>query len=350
MPIFNPADLTFNGREIESIAEALWVDVYEKPELNQIHTVLSGIKAKDQIAIAGLIGNVGKAAVGCPPTADGSIPFSEKLWDPEEIEIRLLDCWKELLPSFIAWGLANGVSKSDLTKTDYWNFVVERMADAIIEAVYRIAWFADTAEDDIAGGGNITNGVDPLYYTMIDGLWPQAIAITTATPSQYVNIAANAGVSYVLQALPDGAAVSIFEDLYYEAADFRLRDKSDLMFVCTQSIADNYAKYLREQVADASYERIENGYDTLRFENIPVVPLNIFDRKIRADFDTGTVWYLPHRVLLVSKANLNIGFDDQGSFDDIAVSYDAKDKETFNDALWSMDAKLPLDYLVAAAY
>jgi hypothetical protein len=352
MSTFTTSDLTFNGRELQSMSEAVFEDVFLKEDLNAIHDIVEGIKAKMQIGIAGVLGNVGKEAVTCPPTSDGTIPWTEKFWDPKDIEARLLQCWKDLLPSFHAWGLKNGCEIANLDGTDYWNFVEERMSDAVEEAIWRIAWFGDTAEDNVASLGNITDGVDAAYYTMLDGFWPQLIDIATTTPARRAIISENAGISYTAQALADDAALAIFTEMKY-GADLRLRGKADLFILCTQSMYDNYAHSLRGTTAtsgDMAFARIENGFNTLSFEGIPVIPLNIWDRKIQADFDTTVVHHIPHRAVLTYKDNLKIGVGSAGALDEVTTNYDAKSKETFSDACWKMDAKVILDYDVQVAY
>jgi hypothetical protein len=347
---FNPGDLTFNGKEIDTIREAFIQEHHELPEINAFHTILEGIKGKQQIVIAGLLGNVGKESIGCPPECDGEIPFAEKTWDPVDIDIRLCQCWSELLPSFLAWGMNCGISKKDLRGTDYWNFVQDRIMGAYLEAVLRIAWLSDTTEDNIANAGNITDGVDPLYYTMSDGFWPQAIAITTTTPAQRFVIPENAGITYAAQKLATTSALDIFEGLVYDAADFRLRSAPNQVIVVTQTIADNYAQYLRTTGGGCcdAYNRIEGGYTTLAFEGIPVISFNMLDRKIRSDFDSGTFWHLPNRALYTTIDNLVIGTDCADT--EIKVWYNDETTNNGMDISWRQDQKLVVDHLVAAAY
>lgn len=345
MSTFTPGDLTFNGREIESVKEAVLEGFFNKPELNAFHTIMEDVKNNEQIGIAGLLGNVGKASVGCPPAADGTIPWSEKFWAPADIDIRLVQCWKDLLPSFQAWGLKNSIAKKDLGGTDYWNFVSDRISDAWLEAIYRIAWLSDTTEDDIAGLGNITDGVAPEYYTMTDGLSKQFIALPAA---QRVTITENAGASYALQVLGTDAGLAILEGLKYDAADFRLRDAKNQVIICTQSIADNYASTLRSQGNDLSYERIEGGYQRLFFEGIPVIPFALLDRKIRADFDTTVVHFLPHRAFYSTVENIQIGFDSAAEM--LNVWFNPETTNNGQDMSWKQDQKLVLDYLGAVAF
>ncbi|MFV2016889.1 MAG: hypothetical protein ACC656_15770, partial [Candidatus Heimdallarchaeota archaeon] len=69
-----------------------------------------------------------------------------------------------------------------------------------------------------------------------------------------------------------------------------------------------------------------------------------------SDFDTGTVWYLPHRAVLTTKENIQIGVGTNGSLGEVTTNYDARTKETFSDACWKLDSKVILDYAVQAAY
>ena len=157
--IINPADLTFNGEEIKQLSEAVFESVFNKPDANVFHTFMPGIKAKKQIALLGRIeGLTGKGDGSCNPTSnDNTIGMSEKFWDPSTVSNRLTECWDNLKESFFIYGTRCGIAQADLTSTDFWMFLQERMADTLIEEVYRIAWFSDTAAA-VVPGGNLTAG------------------------------------------------------------------------------------------------------------------------------------------------------------------------------------------------
>lgn len=184
------------GKQVQSFREAFWTDTFNNPGLNSLLTVVPGIKAKQQIVILGLLELVGKTkTVGncAPDLSDQVIPSSEKLWDPEHIEDRFVECWKDLLDKFTVWGLANNIKKPDLTATDFANFLMDRVIDGLVQSIYRIVWFADTAIANVSGGGLLKNGVDVRYFNSIDGLWKQFFAVAAEFPEHYVQIPNNYG-------------------------------------------------------------------------------------------------------------------------------------------------------------
>ena len=60
MPILNPTDLTFNGKEVQSLSGAIFKKTFNKPSLKEFHQIVEGIKAKQQIVFLGLMGLTGK--------------------------------------------------------------------------------------------------------------------------------------------------------------------------------------------------------------------------------------------------------------------------------------------------
>jgi len=161
--LFNPADLTFTDEQVTSLQDCVYEDVYENPELNQFHKVIPGIVAGKKIGILGLMGMVGKSGQGCDPdSADPSIGASEKTWAPASNTIRLEACGKDFINTFFVWGMNKGIKKADLTNTDFFNFVQERLAVANMEALYRIAWFGDTDAATVTDSpaGILTTGTD----------------------------------------------------------------------------------------------------------------------------------------------------------------------------------------------
>ena len=360
MAIFDPTDITWNGKEVQELGEIIIEKAFEKPTLSQIHSIRTGIKAKTQIGYLSRLGKVGKKqGAGCAPTASTStVTGSQKYWVPEYIEDRWVECWKNLQESFWMWGLANGLQKPDLTNTDFMKFLTEVVSDAMAEAVLRIAWFSDTDAALVTDSpaGHVTAGTDIDFFNPIDGLWKQLFEIVAANTDRYTNTlqSKNGQASYTLQAFnstdtTNKVAISTFEGLKYNA-DFRLRGQSNLVFMVTQSVFDQYAKELRSQNLDTSFERIEGGYNSLMFEGVPIVALDFMDRNIRENFDNGTKYYLPHRAILTTRDNLPIGTENESNFSEIDVFYDKKEKQQYVDFAFNIDAKVLEDYMVQVAY
>lgn len=186
------------GKQVEDFKEAFYEATFMSPELNEVFTIISGVKAKMQIVVLGFIDAVGKTkgATCAPDVSDRKIPAKQKQWDPEFIEDRFTECWKDLLEKFTAWGLKNNIKKPDLTGTEFAIFLEESVAGQIKEAIYRIAFFANKDAALVSNGGKVSNSLngialDVRYVNAIEGLWEQWFTIAAENPEQYQRIDAN---------------------------------------------------------------------------------------------------------------------------------------------------------------
>lgn len=354
---FDPTNLTFNGKEIMSLNEGIFEEVYELPSLNEFHEVKTGVKAKEQIAFFGLLGLVGsKGGSDCDITEDtNDIVATEKFWDPKQIDVRFSQCVKDLLPSFLAWATRNGIDKNDLTGGDWMVFFQERLAFSLEEAVLRHSWFGDlnAALASSSPAGNITSslgasGLD--YFNAIDGFWQQIYDAVTADSTRRYTISENAEAAYADQLdLAAGKSKTVWRELE-KGADIRLRKQPNKLYIATQSLVDEYADYLEDQSLDASFMRLESGFEVLRYRGTIIIPFDFWDRTIQAYQDNGTTYFRPHRALLTVPENLQIGLEDESAFQTFNVWYEKKDKKNYIDVEFSIDAKLMQSYLFQAAY
>jgi hypothetical protein len=359
MAIITPADFTWNGKEVMSLSEAIIEKAYSKPALSDVHTLVTGIKAKQQIAFLSRIGLVGKKHTNgtCEPTASTqSSTGSEKFWDPAMIEDRFTECWDNFRESFFIWGLKNGIKKGDLTGTDAWNFMKEVISDAQAEAVLRLAWFGDTAAANYndSPAGVITNGVDTDFFSPFDGLFKQLFAIGTADSNRLNAIAQNAEATYANQRFDStdttNKVVSTLFRSMITSADYRLRDQSDIRIYCTQSLADQYVTELEAQGQEPAFEIITNGISRLTRNGVEIIALNFWDRYINSYQNNGTKWYRPHRAVLTTKSNIQIGCEEESNLSELDPFYLKKEKQFVVDFAFNMDAKVVEDYLVQLAY
>jgi hypothetical protein len=353
MSVIDVSEITFNGEEIRSLSEAIYEKVFNKPAYSEFHTIVPGIEAKKQIALLGRLGLIGKKGTGCNPTSGSfNIPMSEKFWNPEEVEVRLEQCYKDLQESFFVYGQQKGIARPDLTASDFMNFIEDRMNDALEEAVYRIAWFNDTDADLVTASpaGKLTAGTDKTFFNIIDGFWKQIFTIVTADSSKRYTITENAAGSHSAQDnLASDAALKALRALY-QNADKRLKGDPNKVFVITDSLYDNLETYLESQQVSSSFDRIEAGSNGLRYRGVPIIKFDFWDRYIRAYFDNGTTYHLPHRAVLTTKENLQIGVESTDSLSKLDIFYDKKSKLNFVDSLFKIDSKVVEDYMVQVAY
>jgi hypothetical protein len=359
MAILNPTNYTFTRREVQTLSECIFEALFQKQAITEFHQVFTGIKANKQIVFLGKLGLLGKEKTTCSTTADtASIDISEKVWTPKYIAARIEDCWTDLEASFFAWATKNGVNKTDITDTDFANFVEERLTDAAVEAAWRIAWFGDTdaANYSDSPAGYITDGISVDYFNPIDGFWKQLYAVGTANAARLVaNLTTKNGqATYALQAfnstdLTNRIATGTLHSLKV-GSDFRLRDRSDLIYLVTQSVFDQYAYELEMQGVDSSFKRIEGGFTALSYNGIPVVAVNFFDRMISLYQDSGTNNYRPHRAILTTTENLGIGVEEVSNLSEVAAFYAEYEEKYVAKFAFNIDAKVLEDYMVQLAY
>jgi hypothetical protein len=351
----------FCGKQVMQFSEAFWTSTFQNPALNEILTIIPGVKAKQQVVILGLLGLVGKtkSTTQCAPdVSDQEIPSVQKFYDPNWIEDRFVECWKNLLEKFYVWGLKNNIQAPDLTGTDFADFLIERVVDGLVQSIYRIAWFGDKDAahfEDSGESGHITNDVDIRYFNAINGFWKQFFAIGAANPDQKYDIANNEGVSYAAQKFTaqnttDQYITGIMQAMV-DGMDERLAADPNAKFYVTRSVAQQYMAERRKFPAiDLAYNRQEDGFDTLLFDGYEVVVLKFEDRFIKAYENSGVAYYLPHRIYLTTKENMHLAVSEQGSMSNVEAFYFEVDKQYYIDTLYSMDALVIEDYKVVLAY
>jgi hypothetical protein len=367
MGLFNTSDLTLDREDIKDLSEAILSKYYEKPGIGDFHTLIKGIKHEKQLAIIGLFeGLSGKAKTTCGMTPnDGQIRSIDKTWTPKRIGDRFDQCADDLIETFFVWGLKPGVNKEDLGGTEFAVFLEERIADVMMDGVFRHAWFGDTAAANYnsSPAGVIKNGTDLGYFNVIDGLFKQMFAIVAAdntrkTTGPTENLATkNAKSTYALQRFNDtdtsNQLVTKVLDTMVTDADERLTSGSETpIFLVTKSVADQYKRERKFAFPsiDMAYERIENGILTLKSDGYTLIVFSFWDRMINQYFNDGTKWYLPHRIVFAAKSNVLIGTEEEKTLTELKAYY-TEDTEKFTwKYAYNLDAKFGDDDLLQFAY
>lgn len=352
----NLQTVTFSGREVASLREAFYQAVFQNPAIDQFHTVVTGIKARQQMLYLGQYGLTGKLQESCGTSASSAVATTfQKYWEPKHIGDRIEECYIDLLKTFFAWGLKNGVQKADLTNTDFALFLEDRLSLAAYETALRFAWLGDTAAATVANGGHLSNTVDIGYFDVLNGFWQQAKVIATADATKHVSIEKNNGTTFADQAFTaDDTAgkvvTNMFESMIY-SADLRLRGAKDKVIVATQSVVDQYARERKaNNTVELAYERTESGIDTFKVDGIEVIPFQFLDRHIRAYENNGTKWNQPHRALFSTKSNLQIATEEVTNLSELEPFYDKTRKLYVVDYAYNLDAKIAEDNLIMVAY
>jgi hypothetical protein len=361
MAIFNPNTVDFTKQEINSISEAIFEKVYANPSLNEFFTIQNGVKKDLQIAILGRMSvMVGAGSGGCEPTATtNAIPMSQKVWSPKTVSDRLAFCWTtDVKGTFFQWGTKNGVAKEDLTATDFANFIVERLEDAMDEMHHRLSWFndVDAATTTDSPAGVVTSGTNLAFFNKVDGAFKQLFAIVAAdSDRRTLGIdSRNGQTTFAAQKFTvadrDNLVVMNTVDKLMTDADERLVDDGNLILAVTKSVWDQYKSELKFATISFSTERNENGIDVLKTDGVTMLKYSIWDRIIKQYFSDGTKYYLPHRIVMYDKNNLQLGTEEEGTFSEVDIFYDKVQKKTFFDFQFDIDIKVLESYLVQLAY
>lgn len=370
MSLFDGSSLaTLSREDVKELSKAIQTAFYAKPNINEFHTIVSGIKHDQQILILGIWDSLtGKLRTQCEETENpGSVGASEKTWSPKLIGDRFEECFEDLMELFWKYSLKSGVAKEDLTSTDFAAFIQSVLTDAIAEGVFRHVWFGDTDAGNYnsSPAGHITNGTTLGYFNVIDGYWKQIFDIVTAdSDRKSVYVAAdtssiatkNAAATYALQrfSATDTTNELITNTLQniIDNADTRLVSGSEApIFIVTKTVADQYKRERkRASGIDMAYQRVEQGIMKLQCDGFDLYVFDFMDRMINGYENNGTKWYLPHRILFTTKSNLQVGTEETSNLSQLEAFYaQYQDKYVIKYA-YSLDAKIIEDYKVQVAY
>lgn len=332
--------LTFSTEEVRDINVLVFDEVMKAPDMQLIHTIFPDIVFNKEVGFLGEGGMIGKATSGCSITATEWKVGSRKItWVPKDWGFLIELCFADLETTAAVYALNKGVEISDLTQTEYAAIMVEFLAVAIRKFIYRVVWFGDTAADNIANGGDITDGVDATFFTLLDGLFKQMDTQVTANPAQGVSIAENAGLTYATQVMVDANVQGYLSKIYYQA-DIRLRSMPDNFILCTQSVYDSYQRSLMADKIESTYKNLTEGISVLTYNGIPLIPMQIWDELIQANNDTTAKWVSPNRAVFTNKKVLGIAVDSTTSFENLKIWLDDETDKTKMKARGKIDAKL----------
>lgn len=350
--------------QIKGMREALFEGFFNDPVLNDIVEVKQGIVADKQLIIFGRhTGLAGIKQTACPMPTNATWGFDtiEKTWQPKLIGDRFAECYQTFIDTVLQYSLSVGVDKQDITGTEIGGFIVEQLTDMIAEVYQRLLWFGD--KGIVSGTGNNLAAGELKFFNAIDGIWAQVFDIVTANAARLSTTGLatmNAGVSYAAQKFTatevTNQVVSKALDTMWYDADIRMRgmNKSDLRYYVTQSVADQLEKE-RKSISgiEITYNRQESGLETLVWNGIPVVPMQIWDRMLSAYFGddlTPVKTTLPHRAILAPKANLLMGTEAASALGALDVWHSKDDAKMYAEFANMIDVKVALDHLVQVAY
>ena len=348
--------IQFNGDEAK---KGMLIPAFINPAFEKWHTVVEDIKAKTQLAFVGRIDKVTITDPGCGTGAlTKTIPLTEKFWDPKPVKMWIKQCHTTLNGTFLVWGKAKGYDIDDLTKAStgedpegYWNqFVMEIMTTAAMDDLWRMAYLSDTAAAVHTSGGQLLSAGEVPNYNQIDGLWKQWFAAVAATNMARVTITENGNASFATQlALAATRAKDVLMEMVTQA-DSRLLGDEGLHFKISRSLWNNWRQYrLNNNVLESSWKNQTTGQIEGEWEGIPFVVVENWDRWIKADIQNGTTYYRPHRAVLTTKSNVQVGFDVRGD-QSFKAWHNIDTEETNMRGRYMLDAQYLHDFMTVVAY
>lgn len=339
--ILDFSKFSFGAEQIRAVKELLFDEVIAAPEISLLHTVYPGIVYDKEVGFIGEGGLVGVAHQGCDPEPQAwSIATRMVKWEPKRWEILIHQCAKDLEDTAAIYSMKTGIAMDDFESSDYMAIVVEVLLNSIKEFVIRLFWFNDTDADNVADGGEITNGVSPSYFNIINGLFKQMIAAITADSKRGVTIEENDAETYELQALNPANVKNKYLPQIYYGADIRLRQNKNKILICTQSFYDAYEQSLDGTNIESMYVNITDGIKVLKYKGLPLFPMPVWDKIILAYYNTGAKLINPHRAVLATKDVLAVGVDSESSFGDMDIWYNKDERKVKCESQGKADAKL----------
>lgn len=364
---FNIDNLTMNPKEKENFSEFILELAFERPALNALHNVQSGIQMKEQIVFASQYGKTGlKAGADCSRQTSGATStLTQKYWDPVGIEDTIIHCQKEIDALFKAYysKIASykdnyeiqGISDEDI-------FMALLLQESMYRTIWRASWFGKT---DVAAADEDTEGLadasNVKFYDYFDGFFEQIFDGVSATSiAKYTDNSAggiselNANTTIPTQmTLASGDAVKWFEGVW-GVADARLKANPNAKFYVTNAIWENYRQYLQGKGENFTIEYTLEGFQTLKWNGKDVVNMEtVWDLDLQADFvdnTTNNAYYIPHRIVLTVPENIPIGTLNENDFDELEIWYNQDERQLKMAFGFSLDAKVLEEYMIAVGY
>lgn len=202
-------------------------------------------------------------------------------------------------------------------------------------------YYSKSATDTVNVGGDLTPGVDPMYFNILDGYWKQLGSAVAAKSAQLVSIEANTETSKKEQweALTPQAAYNILSKMYFDAP-ITMRNGGKARFLCTQSFADAYQMYLEGKDLESTYTNLTDGVKALMFRGIALIPMPIWDEILLSYYQKGDAIDNPHRVLFIEKENLAVGMPNGSAMENLDIWYNKDTRKTKIEGIDKIDAKV----------
>jgi hypothetical protein len=339
--------ITYSGDDAKTV---LLDDVFNDVELNAILTVVDGVVAKQRLAYIDNLDLIVKADSGCGHTTGLTKAFTDrqKEWNPVNLEAWLTLCEADFRATIARY--ASKAGNLVITNPVAEAIALELLRDAIKKDVLRQLWFNHKSAAAYTAGGILLNADIVSDYNTYNGFFEQIIDAVDDGLIPNEKITANDGATTDLQkVLTAGTALTLFTNMVQNADD-RLHQATDLVIMSTSGLFYNYKNSLTTSTLESSKRELTGGFETVMFDGIPVINMNIWSRYINAHFrkDASSL-FRPHRAVLCSKSELLAGFCASSAPNAIEMWVDKSEKYQQLRALYQNDALIGREYMFSVA-
>lgn len=361
--ILTPIATTFSAEQVRAVAELILENFVNGGDFRSYHTILTGIVYDKEVGYVGELSEVGEAHQSCRPIwTSPAAPIEKVLWQPKQWEVAISQCAADLENTLGVYSKKWGGNPDNLEGTDYMALVETLITNAITEMFWRITWFGDTDAANLNGSpaGVITNGKDVKYVNLIDGFWKQSFDQATTNTLQRVTIAANAQATYALQrsTLTPILAWGYFEEMILNAPlDLKAENAANIVIYSTLGLYEKAKQHLYKGdssgyilAASESIGFAINGMQDLMINGYRITPMPIFDKLINIWENNGTKWNYPHRAIMATKENLQIGVPSTDAIQTLDFAYDALTRQNLMYVSDKIDAKIARPTRIMVAY
>ena len=360
--IFNPNVFTFSAEQIRDLAQLLFENTINGDDFRPFHTIIPGIVTDKEVGFVGDIGPVGKAGQGCSPTwTSMAAPTRKVTWSPKIWEIPIAICATDMENQISTYSRKWGLDPDNIEGTDYQRIAYELLDKAVKKMFWRLIWFGDVdaANFNDSPAGVITNGLDVDYVNLFDGFWKQIFDQCTTNPLQKVAIAANSQATYALQKseLTPILAYETFENMILNAPlEVRQMPASEIIIYSTLHLYDKAKQHLFKGAngyimpVTESLGYAMNGMQDLMINGYRIIALPIFSQLIDEWENSGTAWNLPHRAVMTTKENLQVGVPSTDAVSELSFNFDFRTRENLFHVKDKLDVKIPQPQYLMSGY
>ena len=351
--------LTLNVEEARSSNEVIFKKAFLSPQLETVHSVVTGVEMDKYIPILGRYGLMGKSDPGsCGTNVVGEqIPTSQKTWTPKLISFRIVHCQDQLPDLLKFWKKSMIAAKTwEEVDNEMVAFVEDKALAGVNESIIRLADFGDTNASpvgDALGNETLTAGTDKGYFNSINGMWKQIFTDQAAAALGFrYTIPENALATEALQMglAADRALLAMRK--CYDGINPLAFEGGSLSFQMTRELFNNWLAFLEDKSLAFTLTQAETkgGVTGYSYRGIPIVVRHDWSRIIKTYQDLGATLNLPHRLVLADLNNIPVGTSDTESMKTLASGYDSFQKKHFVDVAYKIDMKVLLDEEIASAY